>query len=63
MATERMRGLRIAWELGAFAWQWWRLRDRALGAFGLALLLSLQLVLAIARSGRFSGEMRPRKAR
>lgn len=52
MATERMRGLRIAWELGAFAWQWWRVRDRALVAFGLALLLSLQLVLAIARSGR-----------
>ena len=29
MASERMRGLRIASALGAFAWQWGRLRDRA----------------------------------
>jgi ubiquinone biosynthesis protein len=29
MAIERMRGFRIASSLSAFAWQWWRLHERA----------------------------------
>jgi ubiquinone biosynthesis protein len=42
MASERMRGLRIASALVAFAWQWWRLRDRAPGTLPVRLRETLE---------------------